>query len=213
MQSARPYKSPSRDAQAGRTRARLVAAAWRLLRSKTGARAFSLEAVAKAAGVTRLTVYHQFGSKRALLEAVFDDRAFRGGIHGLAEAMGQSDPETSLERLVDVFCTFYGSDFETMRRLTAVAVIDPEFGQCLSERTERRRRVLGVLVERMVKSGLIAAPAAPLLIDTLFALTGFSFYAELRTGAHASKEPCAIMQRFCIRAIGDARSANGYRSA
>ncbi|MBV8841133.1 MAG: helix-turn-helix transcriptional regulator, partial [Alphaproteobacteria bacterium] len=77
--SPRRYNSPGRDAAAAQTRERIVAAAAGILATAEGMPDFSLEAVAKAAGVTRLTVYNQFGSRRAVLEAVFDQVALRGG--------------------------------------------------------------------------------------------------------------------------------------
>ena len=78
----RPYVSPKRAAAAEKTKAQVIAAAQRLL--EEGEAQMSLEAVAKAAGVTRLTVYKQFGSRRGLLEAVFDDNARRFGITRMA---------------------------------------------------------------------------------------------------------------------------------
>src|SRR6267154_1435446 len=101
----RPYRSPVRAKAAGQTRERIVAAAGKLLRSAAASQ-FSLEAVAKEAGITRLTVYNQFGSRRALLEAVFDDRAERGGLHRVAEAMAAADPFAGLQELIEIFCEF-----------------------------------------------------------------------------------------------------------
>jgi AcrR family transcriptional regulator len=89
---SRSYVSPIRDAAAAEKRARVIEMAGRLLRGKAGISSFSLDAVAKAAGVTRLTVYKQFGSRRGLLEAVFDDRARQGGLGRIAEAMAMADP-------------------------------------------------------------------------------------------------------------------------
>ena len=63
--TTRPYVSPIRDAVAAKKRARVIAAAGRLLAESGDAGPFSLEAVAKAAGVTRLTVYNQFEIGRA----------------------------------------------------------------------------------------------------------------------------------------------------
>src|SRR6202521_1839411 len=102
----RPYRSPRRDAAATRTRARIVAAAAALLGAAEGIGGFSLEAVAKKAGVTRLTVYNQFGSRRALLEAVFDQTAARGGLHRIAEAMAGPDPQAGLLEIIAIFCDF-----------------------------------------------------------------------------------------------------------
>src|ERR1700733_4441932 len=92
----RGYRSPARDAAAEKTRGGLVAAATRLLRSPTGAQRCSLDAVAKAAGVTRLTVYNIFGSRSALFEAVFDERAKRGGLEQIPDAMRLPDPSASI---------------------------------------------------------------------------------------------------------------------
>ena len=77
--STRRYVSSVRTAAAAEKRDRVIEAAARSLREDASIASFSLDAVAKAAGVTRLTVYHQFGSRRGLLEAVFDDIAQRPG--------------------------------------------------------------------------------------------------------------------------------------
>ena len=86
----RPYTSSIRTAAAAEKRERVIAAAARSLREDASIAGFSLDAVAKAAGVTRLTVYHQFGSRRGLLEAVFDDIARRGGLNEIAGAMAMA---------------------------------------------------------------------------------------------------------------------------
>ena len=80
--SKRLYVSSVREAAAAEKRDRVVEAATRLLRVNVSVASFSLDSVAKAAGVTRLTVYNQFGSRRGLLEAVFDEIARQGGSHG-----------------------------------------------------------------------------------------------------------------------------------
>jgi len=78
----RPYRSPLRAAAAGITRKRIINAASALLGAPKGFEGFSLDAVARKARVTRLTVYNQFGSRRALLEEVFDDIAARAACTG-----------------------------------------------------------------------------------------------------------------------------------
>ena len=90
--STRSYVSPVRTAAAAEKRDRVIQAAARFLREEDRIAAFSLDAVAKAADVTRLTVYNQFGSRRGLLEAVFDDIARRGRLIRLNDAMAEPDP-------------------------------------------------------------------------------------------------------------------------
>ena len=96
--SPRAYNSPSRIVASTKTRQRIVAAAAAILGTAEGISGFSLQAVAAKAGVTRLTVYNRFGSRRALLEAVFDDMAVRGGLHRIPGVMAAPDPLTCLCR-------------------------------------------------------------------------------------------------------------------
>src|SRR5262249_58565582 len=90
--SPRAYNSPRRIVAATQTRERIVAAAAAILGTAEGISGFSLQAVADKAGVTRLTVYNQFGSRKALLEAVFDDMAVRGRLHPLPRALARVRP-------------------------------------------------------------------------------------------------------------------------
>src|SRR5712691_8465813 len=106
----RAYVSSVRTAAAAAKRDRVIEAAARSLREDASIANFSLDTVAKAAGVTRLTVYNQFGSRRGLLEAVFDDIARQGGLHELADAMAIADPLIALDRVVEIFCAFWARD-------------------------------------------------------------------------------------------------------
>jgi len=177
----RAYHSPVRDEGAEKTRGRILAAAIKHLRAK-GAGGFSLDAVAQKAKVTRLTVYNQFGSRRVLLEAVFDDYAVRGGLTRLGEVMAGPDPRAGLSRLVEIFCDFWSFDHEPFASLLAMGGADAEFETALRARNERRRRLIGALVARQVERGEVAAAAAAGLTDVLFALTSFPFFAELARG-------------------------------
>src|SRR5260370_10830930 len=124
--STRRYVSSVRTVAAAEKRTRVIEAAARSLREDASIASFSLDAVARAAGVTRLTVYHQFGSRRGLLEAVFDDIAQRGGLTEIADAMAMPDPRATLDRLVEIFCAFWSRD-PAVGRLHEAMATDPEF--------------------------------------------------------------------------------------
>jgi AcrR family transcriptional regulator len=171
----RSYVSHARAAGAAETRDKVVRAAIAFLRHKDIAR-FSLDAVAKAAGVTRLTVYNQFGSRRGLLEAVFDEIARSGGLARIPQAMAKDDPLQALNALVDVFCDFWSVN-EAMGRLHDAVGLDPEFGEAVNARNERRRGALTRLVERMNLSG--SASARRDAVDLIFTLTGYAVYRSL----------------------------------
>src|SRR5581483_3337999 len=178
--TSRPYRSSIRAGAAEQTRRRIVAAAVEQLRT-VGAAGFSLEAVARQAGVTRLTVYNQFGSRRALLEAVFDDRAAEGGLHRIPEAMADPDPRQGLARLVAIFRSFWSGDAEAVGGIYAAAAADAEFQAALAARNERRRQALAVLVGRIMGDGADHADT----VDMLFVLTSQPVFAQLSPGRSA----------------------------
>lgn len=170
----KPYRSELRDAAADVTRTRIMQASRRLLTGGKDLPAFSLDAVAREAGVTRLTVYNQFESKRGLLEAVFDDIAERGGLFELRSVMADADAMSSLRRVVAVFCRFWASHDRTLAKLAGMTKLDRDIAASLKQRTERRRGVLTVLVKRLRPA---REPAD--LVDILFALTSFETFEAL----------------------------------
>src|SRR6266576_659312 len=140
----RRYRMGRRQQAVDATRARIVAAARRLLLTRRPGE-FSLEAVARRARVTRMTVYHQFGSRRALLEALFDDLAARGGMWDLRNAFQLADAEQALARYVATLGRFWTSARLIHRRLQALGVLDPELGRAIAARQEWRRQGLRVI--------------------------------------------------------------------
>lgn len=174
--SPRPYDGGKRRADAERTRERILDAAADML-AQGGGTGFSLEAVARRAGVARMTVYYQFGSRAGLLEAAFDRRAARSRIAAEAPAaFGAADPREGVRHVVSIFCDFWGADAAGMRGLNVAGDLDPEMAESLRARNERRRIGLRRLVERM------AARRPAELTDALFMLTGASTYAALEPG-------------------------------
>src|ERR1700738_3906423 len=189
--STRSYVSSVRTAAAAAKRDRVIEAAARSLREDASIAGFSLDAVAKAAGVTRLTVYHQFGSRRGLLEAVFDDIARQGGLTEIAHTMEMPDPRAALDRLVEIFCAFWNRD-PAVGRLHEAMATDPEFAQALLERNERRRQTFRVLVRRIAEK--TASPRARRdAVDMIFALTSFAMFAMLSQDRSVD-EVCALVK-------------------
>lgn len=197
--TTRPYRGSVRAAATEQTRRRIVTAASAVLRAK-GAAGFSLESVAKEAGVTRLTVYNQFGSRQALLEAIFDDRAVTGGLQRLFEAMADSDPRAGLRRMVTIFCDFWRLDPGSLAGLHAATSGDALFEASLRARNERRRKSISVLVGRLAERGDVDPNAALDLTDVAFVLTSFHSYAEIAAG-RTPDEACALIQQVVDDAV------------
>jgi AcrR family transcriptional regulator len=197
----RPYCSSRRAAAADETRARIVAAARTLLGGGKDLPVFSMDGVARQAGVTRLTVYNQFESKRGLLEAVFDDIARQGGLFDLPSVFAEADASKTLRRFVSVFCRFWVSHGTVVRKLAALTKLDDEIAESLRQRSERRRQALTVLTGRL----LPGTGRVDDLVDVLFALTSFEMFDALSARRRSAKSVEALIQalvadtisRFC----------------
>jgi AcrR family transcriptional regulator len=199
--AARTYAGAKRTASTQQTRERLISAATDLLKSPNQDETFSLEAVAKAAKVTRLTVYKQFGCRAALLEAAFDRYAAEGGLANIPRAISQPDPHDGLMALIDIFCDFWVRCARGADRLHAYALDDPELRDALQERNERRRHLLCALLGRMVETKNLPAKAFNDMVDTLFALTGFQFYNQLQHAGRSPKDVKKIIHNLADAAL------------
>lgn len=194
--ASRPYASPMRVAAAAAKRQRVITAAMGVLREEAGIAAFSLEAIAARAGVTRLTVYNQFGSRRGVLEAVLDDLAARSALAHLADAADDPDPRRSLDRIVAIMCAFWNFD-PAIGRLQDATALDRDFAIAVHDRTERRRGLIRSILQRL-------SPGQPAqrqrdTVDLIFALTAYATFSALSEG-RASADVCGLLQRACRHA-------------
>ena len=178
--SPRPYQLGKRQDQIDETRRRVIDAARSLLAEAGSYRAFTVDAVAKKADVAKATIYYQFECKTGLLEAVCDALAEAGGMSQLAAAFNNSDPMRALRLFVETFGGFWDVDRTAMRRLRALATLDPEVGAVISARDDRRRMGLAVLVGRLVEIGACTnGTDSEDLVRMLHVLTSFETFDAL----------------------------------
>ena len=198
--SPRPYRLGQRQAAAEQTRTRILGAARELLMDSSGFAGFSIDAVARQADVARMTVYHQFGSKTGLLEALCDSLAESGGMQEAAAAFRLADPLDALQQYLCIFGRFWNVDRLVMRRLRALAALDPDFEQVIRARDERRRHGVRVIAQRLIKQQA-NPPALPLdeIVELLFTLSSFETYDTL-AGPTRSPQDIAplIFQLACL---------------
>lgn len=178
--SPRPYQLGRRQDQIDESRRRIIGAARSLLAEAGSYRAFTIDAVAKKADVSKATIYYQFESKTGLLEAVCDALAEVGGMSGLAAAFTDPDPIAALRTFVGTFGHFWDADRPAMRRLRALAALDPEVGSVISARDSRRRMGLGVLARRLAERRDATRQTEPEdLARVLYVLTSFETFDAL----------------------------------
>jgi AcrR family transcriptional regulator len=199
----RPYRLGRRQAAAEQTQARIVAAARALLAAPDGVAAFTVDAVAAHAAVARMTVYNQFGSKRGLLEALFDDLAARGLVDGIRSTFAQPEPRAALAALIAAFVNFWSSDRVVIRRIRGLAAIDPEFERAVRARDERRRGLLQGILGRLAEAhGKPPTNARDEAIDVLHTLTSFETFDNLAGATRRPAEVSALVCRLALAALG-----------
>ena len=201
--SPRPYRLGQRQVATEQTRTRILIAARELLLTSDAFSGFSIDAVARQADVARMTVYHQFGSKIGLLEALSDSLAAHGGMEQLANAFRQSDPYLALDEYIRVFGQFWQSDRLVTRRLRALSSLDPDFEKVIKARDERRREGLRVIVLRIVeKYGKLVPEAIDEFVDILFTLLSFETFDTLAGSTKSIEEVSPLVQRLARVALG-----------
>lgn len=195
----RAYRSPGRESAAADTRDRILASA-RALLSVEGAVNFTIDAVAEGAGVARMTVYNQFGSKRGLVEALSDELAVRGGIRRLPEAFQARDARTGLQILIEAFSGLWRQERLLIRRLRAVQTLDPELSR--TNRDERRRQALLVLLRRLAsETGRPAHDEVETSADLLLVLTSFDAYELLLASGRDADSVAGLIMDSAMRLL------------
>lgn len=201
--SPRPYRLGQRQASTEQTRTRIIAAARELLMERDGFARFSIDAVARQADVARMTIYHQFGSKIGLLEALCDSLAFSGGMEQLATAFRRAEPIDALDAFIAIFARFWNSDRLVMRRLRGLAALDADFEQVIRARDEGRRRGLRVLAGRIaVQYGHPTPETLDETINALYTLTSFEFFDTLAGSTQSIEEVVPVVRRLARAAVG-----------
>ena len=204
----RPYRMDQRALVTGETRARVIAAARDILNASAGmsasggwSAAFTVEAIASRAGVARMTVYYQFGSKGGLVEALFDHLSADALMTRLPAAYARENPDEALAAVIDAFTHFWGSDRLVMRRISALGALDPAVESATRARDDRRRIGMGWLVGRIADQHA-GTPAVDEAIQVLFMLTSFETFDRLSGPDRTREDVTRTIQRLARCALG-----------
>lgn len=100
---------------------------------------FSIESVAKAASVSRVTIYNLFKSRSELINAVLDRVAIDSGLDDVDYIVNDPHPWSALNRYVVAFVDFYSKNRYLFRRFRILAAIDPDFSEAIIVRENRKR--------------------------------------------------------------------------
>jgi AcrR family transcriptional regulator len=176
----RSYQSPTRERQADETRARIAAAARKLL-EEHGYAGMTMGAVARKAGVAVATVYAVFGSKTGILSEVLDAARFDESYQNLVrEAMHTTNPRERLRFPARIARRIYESEHSVLDLLRGAGTVAPTLAQSESERECTRYDAQAGMIQFLVRSrslrqGLDAQHAR----DILWSLTSRDLYRLL----------------------------------
>jgi len=210
--SPRRYSMEKRQAARSETRIRILEAARRLLANESKTQ-LTMEAVARSADVSRLTIYYQFSSRAGLLEALFDHLAGRGQMHRMAEVFHAPSPSIALEKMVRTFVRFWASDPVALRRLRAMSALDPEIARGIHSRDARRPHIAREILTR-AGGGKTKQPSAHFrtAADVVGMLTSFETYDALAGAGQTEEEIVSTLTRLVHCATGQLPAAASRRT-
>jgi len=170
--------SPTRRELVQATRARILEAAARLVRER-GANGFSMDVLAREAGVARATVYEHFRSKRAVLDELASSSTRALTVDSRLSLNG--DPLTALRDMLGAVCRHWEENGATVRELQSlVAVTGADAPIDAVDIDYLRKVVAGLDAGGHLRARWSSAEA----VDALALLTSYPTYARLRG------EPC-----------------------
>jgi AcrR family transcriptional regulator len=182
---ARPYTLGKRAIGVAATRQRILDATRELL-EQGGFGEANIQAIAKRAGVTRPTVYQQFGTQRELLLAVLNDALDKADVRAVRKALQNPDPAKAMRGMMRGSCRFWESGSPLFGRIKGIALMDDAVAHVDDLKEEVRRGHIENLVGRLsndglLKPGLSRKDAA----DRLYLLTSYEVFERMTALGHS----------------------------
>lgn len=185
------------------TRRRILDATLAIIGGKEDLAEFSMETVASRAGVARMTVYNQFGSRSGLLDALADHLAEKGGLSAIGEAFAEPDPARAIAKLVVTFDRFWASDRNVLRRLRAMAIVFPRTAAGPRDRDAWRREAIErLLAKALTGSGGPERLPRKDLVDLLTGLTSFETFDALCSAGRTPETVEKLIAEAALALVG-----------
>jgi AcrR family transcriptional regulator len=188
--------SPTRKELVKATRTRITDAAAKLTRER-GPNGFSMDLLAKEAGVARATVYEHFRSKHAVLDELASSTSESLTLEHL-DTNNIGEPLTALRDMLGALCRHWDEHEEEVRELrTLVAVtgadaptggVDIEYLRCV---------VAGLAAQGHLRPRWSSADA----VDALALLTSYPTYERLRAPGRNPAQIEALLAKLAVSIV------------
>jgi AcrR family transcriptional regulator len=185
----RKYEQVQRAETAEETRRRILVAVGQCLREKPTEQP-SLGRVAELAGVSRSTIYADFGSRSGLFDAFVVDLWERTGLGELGEAVASADARDHLRASIEAASRMKAQELTVYRVLHAMDRLDPaSAGGAVRHMEQDRRGGVQSLAEHLDREGVLRAGlSVEAAVDVLWVLTSFESLDLLVSGRGRSVE-------------------------
>jgi AcrR family transcriptional regulator len=175
------------------------------LLAEPGAGSLTLDEVAGKAGVTRATVYNQFGSRQTLLTAAFADQGRLIRYDRVIAATEIVDPQAALSATLREVCRAWETIAPSIQRVLALAVLDREIGLVVERYEQARRAQMAGLAQRL-DAPVGATAAAAILGAMTNPLVYFQFRADGGAAAAARRLRHTAMAALGVGPADDAKA-------
>ena len=179
------------------TRARILDAVRDLVR-EGGFHDASMETIAARAGVTRVTLYRVFGSKRDLLEGLAWDALSQARLDRVDAAHANPDVRAAVGEVLQANCEMFAQLAEGMPLSLELARYDSDMRAVIDATFHgRRHAAMDRLAVRIVREGA-AAPGWTVerIADAMLALTSYEPYETLiQRRGHSVDEAGELLHR------------------
>jgi AcrR family transcriptional regulator len=176
----RTYVSKVRQRQSEETRRRILVSAQKLFASK-GFELITIDEIAKAAKVSKPSVYNIFQSKRGILLVLIDEALPTEQLSDLvSQATYNPSPRKRLEVTARICRQLYDAEKNQLDLLRGASILDPVFKELEAEREQRRYQRQEESVKLMAKENVMAENMSlSKARDILWTFTGRDFYRLL----------------------------------
>ncbi len=157
--------SERRRAQQRADARRVILEATEALLLEAGYEAFSMRRLAERCGYTAPTIYHHFGDKNGLIDALLEER-FRQMVAVIREVPEQSDPAETLRDMFHAYARF-GLENPTFYRLLAMARPNHEEPPASAEQA---RALIEGPMTALARSGRLATRDIELAMQTVWVM-------------------------------------------
>jgi AcrR family transcriptional regulator len=183
----RKYEQRLRAEAAEQTRRRILDAVYQRLHDAPTT-PVSVEQVARAAGVSRSTVYLVFGSRAGLFDALTEDLWQRAGFQQVVDAVADPDARRHLRGGIAGGVRVFAAHRDVFRALFSMAELDADaVGGAIARIEENRAGGMTHLAQRLAEQDLLSADVSvDQAADLLWLLTSFDSFDQLYTGRKLS---------------------------